>query len=88
VLLVAEVASPNSIEADRVHKPLSCAQAGIPLHLCVDRSVAPVAVTLHAGPGPDGYQQQESVPAGPGGGKLAIPEPFGMVLDLATLPVP
>jgi hypothetical protein len=47
-----------------------------------------VAVTLHAGPGPDGYQQQESVPAGPGGGKLAIPEPFGMVLDLATLPVP
>jgi Uma2 family endonuclease len=85
--LVAEVVSASSTEADRAHKPLSCAQAGIPLYICVDRFVTPVTVTLLSQPGPDGYQHQEPAPAGPDGGKLTIPEPFGIVLDLTTLPL-
>jgi Uma2 family endonuclease len=87
VRLVAEVVSAGSIDADRTQKPLSCARAGIPLYLCVDRFAA-AAVNLFSGPGPDGYQHQESLPFGHDGGKLAVPEPFGMVLDLTTLPMP
>lgn len=87
-LLVAEVVSTGSKEADRILKPLSCARAGIPLYLYIDRFDSPVTVSLLSEPGPDGYQQQESVPAGPGGGKLNIPEPFGIVLDLTTMPMP
>jgi Uma2 family endonuclease len=86
--LVVEVTSPSSIEIDRTHKPLSCARAGIPLYLCVDRFVTPVTVTLLSERGPEGYQHRESVFAGPGGGKLTLPEPFGVILDLATLPIP
>jgi hypothetical protein len=86
--LVAEVISRGSVEADRALKPLSCARAGIDLYLYVDRFVTPVTVTVLSGPGPDGYEHQETVPAGPGGGKLALPDPLGIVLDLSTLPVP
>jgi putative restriction endonuclease len=87
--LVAEVISRGSVEADRTLKPLSCARAGIDLYLYVDRFVTPVNVTVLSEPGPDGYQHQETVLAGPGGGKLALPELFGgIVLDLTTLPVP
>jgi hypothetical protein len=86
--MVAEVISRGSIEADRALKPLSCARAGIDLYLYVDRFVTPVTVTVLSDPGPDGYEQQETVPAGPGGGKLALPDPLGIVLDLTTLPLP
>jgi Uma2 family endonuclease len=88
VLLVAEVVSKGSKEHDRTLKPLSCARAGIPVYLCIDRFVKPVTITVLSEPGPDGYQQREAVPAGPGSGKVTVPEPFGIVLDLATLPVP
>jgi hypothetical protein len=44
-------------------------------------------VNLLSDPGPDGYQHRQVVPAGPGGGKLVIPEPFGLALDLTTLPM-
>jgi Uma2 family endonuclease len=87
-LLVAEVVSKGSKEADRTLKPLSCARAGIPLYLHIDRFVTPVTVTLLSEPGPDGYRHLEAAAAGPDGGKLTIPEPFGIVLDLTTLPMP
>jgi Uma2 family endonuclease len=86
VRLAAEVVSKESKRADRELKPLSCARAGIPVYLCVDRFVSPVTVTVLSEPGPDGYHKQESGPAGPGAGKPFIPEPFGTVLDLTTLP--
>jgi Uma2 family endonuclease len=88
VLLVAEVVSKGSKEADRTLKALSCARADIPVYVCIDRFVTPLTVTVLSGPGPDGYQHRDSAPAGPGGGKLTIPEPFGIVLDLTTLPMP
>jgi Uma2 family endonuclease len=87
VLLVAEVVSRGSKEHDRTVKALSCARAGIPLYVCIDRFVAPVTVTVLSKPGPDGYQDHDSAAAGPGGGKLTIPEPFGIILDLTTMPV-
>jgi Uma2 family endonuclease len=87
VQLVAEVVSKGSKRADRELKPLSCARAGIPVYLCVDRFVSPATVTAFSEPGPDGYQRQETVQAGPGGGKLTVPEPFDVVLDLASLPM-
>jgi hypothetical protein len=82
------VVSKGSKEADRMLKPLSCARAGIPLYMYVDRFATPVTVNLLSAPGPDGYQHQEALPAGPGAGKLAIPEPFDIVPDLTTLPMP
>lgn len=88
VRLVAEVVSKGSKRRDRMLKPLTCARAGIPLYLFIDRYVRPLSVSLFSEPGSDGYRRQEQVPAGPGGGKLAIPEPFGTVLDLAGLPLP
>jgi hypothetical protein len=39
-------------------------------------------------PSPDGYQRLEAIPAGPDGGKLTIPELFGIILDLSTMPAP
>jgi Uma2 family endonuclease len=86
VLLVSEVVSPSSIRTDREVKPVSCARAGIPFYLLVDRFTEPVTVALFSEPGKDGYGKAESVPAGPGGGKLLVPEPFGITIDASTLP--
>ena len=65
---------------------MSCARAGIPFYLLVDRFAEPMAVTLFSEPGKEGYGKAESVTAGPGGGKLAVPEPFGITIDTSTLP--
>lgn len=85
VLLVAEVVSESSVHEDRDVKPLHCAMAGIPLYLLIDRYARPAAVTLCSEPGESGYAAAESVAVG---GKLRLPEPFGVVLDTATMPVP
>ena len=86
VLLVAEICSRSSLRADREVKPLSCARAGIPLYLLVDRFTQPMSLTLMSEPGENGYVRAERVAAGPDGGKLDIPAPFGITLDAATLP--
>jgi Uma2 family endonuclease len=86
VLLVSEVVSPSSIRTDREVKPVSCAKAGVPFYLLVDRFAEPMTVTLFSEPGKDGYGKAVSVPAGPGGGKLVLPEPFGITIDASTLP--
>jgi Uma2 family endonuclease len=85
VLLVVEVISPSSIREDREDKPRSCARAGIPLYLLIDRLVAPMTVTLLREPGKDGYVKRDAVEFG---GKLNIPDPFALTLDTSTLPLP
>lgn len=86
ILLVSEIISPSSKRADREVKPLSCAKAGIPIYLLVDRFTQPMSITLLSEPGDEGYGKTESVVAGPGGGALLVPEPFGITIDAATVP--
>lgn len=86
VLLVAEICSRSSLRTDREVKPLSCAKAGIPLYLLVDRFTQPMSLTLMSEPGESGYVRSVRVTAGPGGGKIDIPAPFGMSIDAAKLP--
>ena len=86
VLLVAEICSRSSLRADREVKPLSCAKAGIPFYLLVDRFAQPMSLTLMSQPSENGYVRAERVTAGPGGGKLDIPAPFEITIDAATLP--
>jgi hypothetical protein len=50
-----------------------------------------MTITLFSEPGKDGYGKTESVPAGrmeesPDGGKLRVPEPFGITIDASTAP--
>ena len=84
-LLVAEVVSPSSVREDREVKPRSCALAGVPFYLLVDRHVEPFTVTLFSGPGKKGYSKSNPVAVG---GKLRVPEPFGIALDTSGLPPP
>jgi Uma2 family endonuclease len=85
VLLVTEVVSKSSIRDDRELKPRACALSGVPLYLLIDRFTEPLSVTLLSQPGPDGYITSTTVRQG---NKLALPEPFGITLDTATLPLP
>lgn len=88
VLLVSEICSPSSLRADREVKPLGFAKAGIPFYLLVDRFTQPMTISLMSEPGEQGYRKVETVHAGPDGGKLYVPEPFGITIDAATVPEP
>jgi Uma2 family endonuclease len=85
VLLAAEVISASSVRVDREVKPRACALAGIPLYLLVDRFTKPVTLSLHSGPGPNGYAKVKTVTAG---NKLRLPAPFDLTLDTTSLPLP
>jgi Uma2 family endonuclease len=85
VLLAAEVISGSSVRVDREVKPRVCALAGIPFYLLVDRFTKPVTISLHSGPGPNGYAKVNTVTAGE---KLRIPAPFDLTLDTSALPLP
>ena len=85
VMLAAEVVSRSSVREDREVKPRSCALAGIPFYLLIDRYAEPATVTLYSKPGEAGYAKADPVSIG---GKLRIPEPFGIVLDTSGLPLP
>ena len=85
VLLAAEVISASSVQTDRKVKPRACALAGIPFYLLVDRFTKPVTISLHSGPGPNGYAKVNTVTAGD---KLRIPAPFDLTLDTSALPLP
>jgi Uma2 family endonuclease len=85
VLFAAEVISAFSVRADRKVKPRACALAGIPFYLLVDRFTKPVTISLHSGPGPDGYTKVKTVTAGE---KLRVPAPFDLTLDTSALPLP
>jgi hypothetical protein len=84
--LVAEICSRSSLRADREVKPLSCAKAGIPFYLLVDRFTQPMSLTLMSEPSEKGYVRAVRVTAGPGGGKIDIPAPIGMTIDASKLP--
>jgi Uma2 family endonuclease len=88
VLLAAEVVSAGSKRTDRELKPLSCARAGVPLYLLIDRFTKPLTISLLSKPSADGYTGVDAVSAGPGGGKLHLPHPFDLTLDAVTIPVP
>lgn len=85
VLLAAEVISASSVRADREVKPRACALAGIPAYLLVDRFTKPVTISLHTGPGPNGYAKVKTVTVGE---KLRVPAPFDLTLDTSSLPLP
>jgi Uma2 family endonuclease len=85
VLLAAEVISASSVREDREVKPRSCALAGIPLYLLVDRFTKPVTVSLYSEPTADGYAKVHTVIAGD---KLRVPAPFDLTLDTSSLPLP
>ncbi|GAA4630596.1 Uma2 family endonuclease [Actinoallomurus vinaceus] len=82
VLLVAEVTSRGNAIRDRFTKPRNCALSGVPLYLLIDPVDAPTAITLFSDPSDDGYRTIDRVVAGE---KLRLPEPFGLVLDTASL---
>jgi Uma2 family endonuclease len=81
-LLVAEVVSPSSRRDDYEDKRESCAQNGIPMYLIVDPFDA--TLTLCTEPSDTGYRLIHIVDAG---GKLDLPEPFGITLDTSTIPI-
>ena len=74
-ILVSEVVSPASKRTDRELKRRSYAKAGIPFYLLVDRFVQPMTITLFSEPVKGDYAKSDVVPAGPGGGKLYVPDP-------------
>ncbi|GAA2091738.1 Uma2 family endonuclease [Actinomadura alba] len=81
VLLAVEVVSPSSRRDDYEVKRAGYAQSEIPLYLIVDPRES--MITLFAGPSARGYLRSVAVPIGD---KLDLPEPFGIVLDTATMP--
>jgi Uma2 family endonuclease len=82
VPLVAEIVSPTSRHDDRGHKPLYYAQGRVPLYLLIDPEAERPTVTLFSEPHPTGYRSRTEVPIGE---KLKLPDPFGMILDTASL---
>jgi Uma2 family endonuclease len=81
VLLAAEVVSPSSRRDDYEVKRAGCAQSEVPLYLIIDPRES--MITLFAGPSSRGYLRSVAVPIGE---KLDLPEPFGIILDTATMP--
>jgi Uma2 family endonuclease len=81
-LLVAEVVSPASRHRDLAEKARAYAQAGVPLYLVIDPCTAPAALTLHSDPRGDAYRTRTQADAGKA---LAIPDPFGIELDVKSL---
>lgn len=81
-LLVAEVVSPNSRRTDYEDKWASFSGNAIPIYLIIDPFE--VTLTLCTEPGDQGYRTIHSLDVG---GKLELPEPFGITLDTATMPV-
>jgi hypothetical protein len=47
-----------------------------------------MTITLFSEPVMGNYAKSEVVPAGPGGGKLYVPEPFNLTLDATAMPMP
>jgi hypothetical protein len=45
-----------------------------------------MTISLMSEPGEQGYRKVETGHAGPGGGKLRVPEPFAIMIDAGTLP--
>lgn len=81
-LLVAEVVSPASRHRDLAEKARAYAQAQVPLYLVVDPCAVPAALILHGAPVGGAYQSRTHAETGTA---LALPEPFGIELDVKNL---
>jgi Uma2 family endonuclease len=81
-LLVAEVVSAASRHRDLVDKARAYAQAGVPLYLVIDPTAVPAVLTLHSVPRGDAYRSRVQADAGKA---LALPDPFGIELDVKNL---
>jgi Uma2 family endonuclease len=81
-VMVVEVTSfdADADQRDRVEKPRAYAQAGIPVHLLIDRDTGETVV--HSAP--DG-QRYEVVQRRPFGKPVELPEPVGFSLDTEPL---
>lgn len=82
VLLAIEVVSPSSTDDDRIGKARIYAQGEVPLYLLVDEEADPATVTLLSTPAAGEYRSKTTVSAGE---KLALPEPFGIVIGTAAI---
>jgi Uma2 family endonuclease len=87
-LLVVEITSASTRKRDLDVKRKSYARNGVPLYMIIDRFVEPALVSLFSEPGERDYRGVQAVDFGPGGGKLDLPQPFDVTLDLAVLPPP
>ncbi|MFD7919198.1 Uma2 family endonuclease [Streptomyces sp. NPDC059740] len=82
--LVVEITSPSNAGHDRVAKPAGYARAQVPLYLLVDPHAPGVpTVTLYGEPKEDVYRVLAATPFG---GKVSLPQPFGLSLDTADFP--
>ncbi|MEV5849195.1 Uma2 family endonuclease [Streptomyces sp. NPDC051985] len=83
-LMVVEVTSYDSDtdRRDRHEKPTAYGQAGIPLHLLIDRDSC--TVTVHSGPDRQigGYRAVHTAKFGE---KVLVPDPIGIELDTEIL---
>ncbi|MFF9095565.1 Uma2 family endonuclease [Streptomyces sp. NPDC014802] len=83
VLMVVEVTSYDSDthSRDRVEKPKAYAEAGIPVHLLIDRDHR--SLVVHSNPDPAvGYRDVHTAKLGE---RLALPDPVALVLDTEEL---
>ncbi|MFF9241646.1 Uma2 family endonuclease [Streptomyces sp. NPDC014801] len=83
VLMVVEVTSYDSDthSRDRVEKPKAYAEAGIPVHLLIDRDHR--SLVVHSNPDPAvGYRDVHTAKLGE---RLALPDPVAVVLDTEEL---
>jgi hypothetical protein len=84
VRLVGEiVAGDDEYEAEEITRE-RCSLAGIPFYLRIDAEATPATITLYTRPQDDEYQGMTRVVAGD---DLHLPDPFGIALDTATLPL-
>jgi len=81
-LLVAEVVSSSSRHRDHVEKARAYATAGVPLYLIVDPCAVPATLMLQSDPRRDTYRSLTQADAGKA---LALPDPFGLELDIKKL---
>ena len=84
--LVVEIVSKSSMDTDRKKKLWGYAHAPVPLYLLVDGwDEAGPSVTLHEQPGNGRYNKATTVDFG---GKIRLPEPFGLEIDTSRFPGP
>jgi Uma2 family endonuclease len=84
VRLVGEIVTgSDEYEAEETTRQ-RCSLADIPLYLRIDAVATPATITLYTRPQGDEYQGMTRVVAGD---DLHLPDPFGIALDTASLPL-
>lgn len=82
VLMAVEVTSygADTHQRDRVEKPVAYAEAGIPVHLLIDRDAG--AVTVHSEPEDGRYRSVVTLSYGH---EVVLPQPVNVTLDTEAL---